>query len=263
MSKLNLSNRHNLHKSALSRQSAAATCRACRVSSRGRAAARTPGGWETILADPPWRFDPRSRKTGRGRSADQHYQIMSLDELVAMGEAVRRVAARNAVLVLWTTWSILAEGHAHAVMNAWGMPAKSGLPWIKCRPDGSPRMGNGYYFRSCSEPILIGKRGTLPPRLDKGVVGLLESDLDTVAPRTLPQASRAVRAARPPLRDEPPAPRAVQQRGPPWLDGLGPGGGEVLRPLAPLLPGVPVTLPLPLDADQTAAGLPRRPAVVL
>jgi hypothetical protein len=37
--------------------------------------------YPVILADPPWRFAPRSRKTGMDRAADNHYGTMTPEEI--------------------------------------------------------------------------------------------------------------------------------------------------------------------------------------
>src|SRR5262249_33185124 len=42
------------------------------------------GGWQLILADPPWRFEVRDRATGLGRSADTHYPTMPLADICAL-----------------------------------------------------------------------------------------------------------------------------------------------------------------------------------
>jgi hypothetical protein len=37
-----------------------------------------------ILADPPWRFEPRSRDSGMDRAADNHYPTMETEDIAAL-----------------------------------------------------------------------------------------------------------------------------------------------------------------------------------
>jgi N6-adenosine-specific RNA methylase IME4 len=55
--------------------------------------------YQAIYADPPWKFATYSRK-GKGRSAEAHYDCMSLDAIKAL--PVRTWAARSCVLFMWT-----------------------------------------------------------------------------------------------------------------------------------------------------------------
>lgn len=109
-----------------------------------------------ILADPAWRFEPRSRETGMDRAADNHYpttptgQIMSLD--------VPSIAAPNSLLELWATAPMLLD--ALDVMRAWGFEYKTHAIWHKIRP-GKAR-GPGYWFTGEHELLLIGTRGAVP-----------------------------------------------------------------------------------------------------
>jgi hypothetical protein len=66
-----------------------------RARSRKRRGRSASGLWPTssarclerrygvILADPPWRFEPRSRDSGMDRAADNHYPTMDTDEIAA------------------------------------------------------------------------------------------------------------------------------------------------------------------------------------
>ena len=60
--------------------------------------------YQTILADPPWRFRNYSAK-GEGKNPIAHYDCLSLDEIEAL--PVSRLAAPDCVLVLWATWPFL------------------------------------------------------------------------------------------------------------------------------------------------------------
>jgi N6-adenosine-specific RNA methylase IME4 len=130
------------------------------------------GRFGAILCDPPWRFATRSDK-GKGRSADQHYATMTIDELRALD--VASVAAPDCVLFLWATWPMLPQ--ALELIEAWGFQYKTcGFDWTKAdatqlemfRADTDVAIGMGYWTRSNSEPCLLATRGK-PKRLHADV----------------------------------------------------------------------------------------------
>jgi N6-adenosine-specific RNA methylase IME4 len=124
---------------------------------------KTPGGWATILADPPWRFDNRTGKVAPEHRRLSRYGTMALADIAAM--PVADVAADRAHLYLWAPNALLPDGLR--VMEAWGFRYVSNLVWAKRRKDGGPDgRGVGFYFRNVTELILFGVRGslrTLPP----------------------------------------------------------------------------------------------------
>src|SRR5262249_13715694 len=67
-------------------------------------AAPLPNHYKVIYADPPWTFATYSRK-GKGRSAEAHYDCMSMAEIKAL--PVAHWAAEDCVLFLWTTDPLL------------------------------------------------------------------------------------------------------------------------------------------------------------
>ena len=117
-------------------------------------ALRPMGGFNLIMADPPWRFENYSAK-GEEKNASAHYDCMDLDVIAAL--PVAALAAQDALLWLWATHPMLPE--ALAVMAAWGFTYKSGGVWCKRTVHGKDSFGTGYTFRNSSEPILIGTRG--------------------------------------------------------------------------------------------------------
>lgn len=104
----------------------------------------------TVYADPPW---PYTNTSAHG-AAEHHYRTMTLKEIRA--EPVKKLAADNAHLHLWTTNAFLRE--AFDVIRAWGFQYKSCLVWIK------PQLGMGNYWRVSHEYLLLGVRGKLPFR---------------------------------------------------------------------------------------------------
>lgn len=114
------------------------------------------GGWQIILADPPWRFRTYSGKSAVPTQAPDPYETMTIDNLLAM--PVSDVAAKDALLVLWTVGSHLEQ--AMRLGENWGFRYVTDLfYWVK------PVIGMGYHTRKMVEPCLLFKRGRgLPVR---------------------------------------------------------------------------------------------------
>jgi N6-adenosine-specific RNA methylase IME4/transcriptional regulator with XRE-family HTH domain len=127
-----------------------------------------------VYADPPWRFEPRSRETGMDRAADNHYPTMALGDIQALG--VGSLAAPGCALFLWATAPMLLE--AIATMTCWGFEYRSHCVWRKAELSASISsdpmrvargqstsalvLGTGYWFRSGHEILLLGTRGHVP-----------------------------------------------------------------------------------------------------
>lgn len=106
------------------------------------------GEYRTFVADPPWQY---GNTAARG-AAENHYGTMTIEELCSL-DAVPKHAADNAHLYMWTTSSHLPQ--AFDVMSAWGFEYKTYLVWVK------PQIGMGNYFRTCTELVLFGVRGSM------------------------------------------------------------------------------------------------------
>lgn len=116
------------------------------------------GGFQTVLADPPWRFTNRTGKVAPEHHRLGRYGTMSLEEIKAL--PVGDVTAKNAHLYLWVPNALLPEGIE--VMRAWGFRYVSNIIWAKRRKDGGPDgRGVGFYFRNVTEPILFGVKGSM------------------------------------------------------------------------------------------------------
>jgi N6-adenosine-specific RNA methylase IME4 len=117
-----------------------------------------PGGWPTVLADPPWRFVNRTGKVAPEHRRLDRYDTMTSDDICAL--PVRDVIADNAHLYLWCPNALLPDGLR--VLDAWGFRYVSNIVWAKRRKDGGPDgRGVGFYFRNVTELILFGVRGQL------------------------------------------------------------------------------------------------------
>lgn len=131
------------------------------------------GRYAVILADPPWPFATRSAK-GKGRSAEAHYDCLSLHDIAAL--RVADFAADDCSLFLWATNPLLPA--ALHTMRMWDFSYRTvGFCWAKRTPaDTGWHMGLGYHTRANVELCLLGIRGR-PRRLARDVRQLV------VAPR--------------------------------------------------------------------------------
>jgi N6-adenosine-specific RNA methylase IME4 len=115
--------------------------------------------FQTLLVDPPWAYQTATRSKKLTGYANYEYQTLDTPSLAAL--PVADVCATNAVMVLWSTWPFLPD--ALELLQAWGFEYKTALPWVKVEDvtptTFKPTYGVGYWFRGCTEPILIGLRG--------------------------------------------------------------------------------------------------------
>jgi N6-adenosine-specific RNA methylase IME4 len=146
-----------------------------------------------IYADPATKFATWSDR-GMGRSADNHYQTMTWEDLEAL--PVCDLAAPDCALLIWATWPCLIK--SLNLITAWGFTYKTcGFDWMKADvstidlfPDPKTAdMKMGYWTRSNSEPCLLATRGK-PKRLHADVrMGVIEPARehsrkpDTIRPR--------------------------------------------------------------------------------
>jgi N6-adenosine-specific RNA methylase IME4 len=107
------------------------------------------GGYDIVLADPPWRFSSNS-KAKPGRNAMRHYACMKDAEIAA----IPIPAAKDSLLFMWTTAPMLAR--SMPILDAWGFTYVSHLVWLKSR------IGTGFWVRNRHEIVLIAKRGKFP-----------------------------------------------------------------------------------------------------
>ena len=131
------------------RQAGAATKQNASVTAPGASSSPTipglpPGGFATVLVDPPW----------PAQSGEKHYRTMSLARIKAL--PVGQLAARDAHLWLWTTNALLPK--AYEVAEAWGFTVRSPLTWVKFRLG----LGGRYQLRNATEQLLFCTRGKAP-----------------------------------------------------------------------------------------------------
>lgn len=121
--------------------------------------------YQTIYADPPWRFANRTGKMAPEHKRLMRYPTMDLASIKAL--PVSEVAAERSHLYLWVPNALLPDGLE--VMKAWGFEYKTNLVWEKVRKDGMPDgRGVGFYFRNVTELLLFGIKGTKNRTLQSG-----------------------------------------------------------------------------------------------
>jgi len=142
--------------------------------------------FKLIYADVPWHFKVHSSK-GEGRSALQHYPVMSLKDVIDL--PVQSIAEKDSVLLMWVIDPMIEQGYQ--VMRAWGYTPKTvGFYWAKTNKYALPTIvsdylklermffaGLGYYTRANVEQCILGTRGKGLAVRDHGVRRLI------VAPR--------------------------------------------------------------------------------
>jgi N6-adenosine-specific RNA methylase IME4 len=118
------------------------------------------GKYSVILADPPWRY--QNWTDAKNGAAISHYSTMGVKDICDF--PVGDLAADNCALLLWNTWPKLPEGLK--TMEAWGFKFVScAFVWNKTYADGRPYCGLGFYTRSGSEFVLLGKKGKITPKV--------------------------------------------------------------------------------------------------
>jgi N6-adenosine-specific RNA methylase IME4 len=115
---------------------------------------RPAGGFDVIMADPPWSYEMRSEK-GYAKAPEAQYETMTPEAIKAL--PVELLAAQNCLLWLWAVNPQLPL--ALEVMAAWGFTFKTAGTWVKRSAHGKVSFGTGYILRSANEPFLIGTRG--------------------------------------------------------------------------------------------------------
>lgn len=130
--------------------------------------------YQLVYADPPWHFATWSKK-GAGRSAEQHYDTHTLQELADM--KISHITENDAILLMWATCPCLKQ--AIKLGSAWGFTYKTvAFVWVKeNKGNSSLFMGMGYYTRANAEIVLLFTKGKPLKRLAHDISQVL------IAPR--------------------------------------------------------------------------------
>ncbi len=104
------------------------------------------GKWGTIMADPPWML------SSGGAKRKLHYDTMTPQEILDVGERIREVTTPDAHLWLWVPPPHVPL--AVQVVEAWGFEWKTVLVWNK------KKMGLGWWLRSKVEFCILAAKST-------------------------------------------------------------------------------------------------------
>jgi N6-adenosine-specific RNA methylase IME4 len=129
--------------------------------------------YQVIYADPPWQYKVYSKK-GEGRSAENHYRCMNIEEIYNL--PVADLADENCVLFLWVTFPLLQEGLE--TIKRWGFTYKTcAFNWVKRNKSGEGYFyGLGFWTRANAEVCLLATRGN-PKRVSKAVPQICDSKI--------------------------------------------------------------------------------------
>lgn len=131
--------------------------------------------FKIIYADPPWAYKVYSKK-GQGRSAENHYSTMNIDDICGLD--VASIADDDCILFLWVTFPCLLEG-LRAIAD-WGFQYKTlGFAWVKRNKKQTNTWfwGLGFWTRANPELCLIATKGS-PKRVSKAVHCIVESPIE-------------------------------------------------------------------------------------
>lgn len=131
---------------------------------------RPHGGFDLIMADPPWSFDNYSEK-GEAKNAKAQYDCTPIEWIKSLPVSV--LAADDCLLWLWATNPMLPE--AMQVIEAWGFTFKTAGHWVKRTTHGKLAFGTGYILRCAGEPFLIATRGQ--PRTTRSTRSVIEGPI--------------------------------------------------------------------------------------
>ena len=174
------------------------------------------GEYRLIYADPPWTFATYSRK-GKGRSAEAHYDCMSLADIKAL--PVADWAAPDCVLLLWVTDPLLDK--AMDVIRAWGFTYKTvGFCWAKLNKSARLLQRARFLYRprllDARQPGIVSAGDARPSAAPQP----RRAKIDRVAaPRAQPQTRRGLSAHRGVVRGS--LSRNLRAGAPPGLGWLG------------------------------------------
>ena len=113
-----------------------------------------PRAYSLLSIDPPWTFRTFSPK-GWGKSAQKHYQTMTIEDIAAL--PVASLAAEDCLVWLWCTAPMLDQ--QIDILKGWGARYVSSGVWCKTTESGKLAFGTGYSFRNCHEIVVLGAYG--------------------------------------------------------------------------------------------------------
>lgn len=137
-----------------------------------------PKKYNIIYADPPWTFQTYSEKGKEKKSAEVHYDCMTIEDIYRL--PVNDIADDNSILFLWVTNPMLKQGLE--TIDSWGFTYKTvAFSWYKKNKIADSFFwGLGYWTRANVELCLLATKGK-PTRISKGVHQVINDEdcLDT------------------------------------------------------------------------------------
>jgi len=134
--------------------------------------------YNIIYADPPWTFQTYSEKGKEKKSAEVHYDCMTIEDIYQL--PVGDITDDNCALFLWVTNPMLPQGLE--TIKQWGFTYKTvAFSWYKKNKIADSFFwGLGYWTRANVELCLLATKGK-PTRISKGVHQVIndEDTLDT------------------------------------------------------------------------------------
>lgn len=142
-----------------------------------------------IYCDPPWAYKVWSKK-GMGRSAENHYPTMDIEDIRAL--PVGELADEDCALFLWVTFPCLKEGLS--VLESWGFTYKTvAFVWVKQnRKSDGLFWGLGYWTRANAELCILATKGS-PRRVSAGVHQVILSHVEEHSKKPQEARNRIVR----------------------------------------------------------------------
>ena len=111
------------------------------------------GKYRIIYADPPWKYGDQFLIEGYKISAEQHYPVLSIQELCLL--PIKDISEDNAVLFLWVTSPLLED--SFKIIDAWGFEYKTSFVWDKIKHN------MGHYNSVRHEFLLVCTKGSCVP----------------------------------------------------------------------------------------------------
>jgi len=112
-----------------------------------------PGKYNVIIVDPPYRYDFE-------RSGAPPYPTLTTEEIINLqdkdGRPVTDAFASDIVMFMWAPRPKVFE--AEKILRAWGFEPKTLKIWRKVR-NGKPQRGNGHYYWSTTELLILSTKG--------------------------------------------------------------------------------------------------------
>lgn len=130
--------------------------------------------FDIIYADPPWSYKTWSGKGKEKKSAENHYDCMTKNDIQNL--PIKNMSSDNSVLFLWVTFPCLEEGME--LIKKWGFTYKTvAFTWVKKnKVSDSLFWGLGYWTRANAEICLLATKGK-PKRVSKSVHQVIEAKI--------------------------------------------------------------------------------------